>query len=37
MLEIILKFLLKIVKIMKEDFGYDFNVVLDKKRIREKQ
>ena len=27
----------EIVKIMKEDFGYDFNVVLDKKRIREKR
>lgn len=26
-----------IIKIMKNDFGYDFNVILDKKRVREKK
>ncbi len=26
-----------IIKIMKNDFGYDFNVMLDKKRVREKK
>jgi NAD dependent epimerase/dehydratase len=27
----------QIIKIMKEDFGYNFNVILDKKRVREKK
>jgi len=27
----------EIIKIMKEDFGYNFNVILDKKRVREKK
>ena len=27
----------EIVKIMKEDFGYNFNIILDKKRVREKK
>ena len=27
----------QIIKIMREDFGYNFNVILDKKRVREKK